>query len=233
MLVMSASAQEEKKEAGEPRYLLQLEPPIGTSFWSVQDLPIFEYKTLGNLGAQYLLVSWSCQCYIFTTNQKPDTVNFGGSGGAFYIVMKHSGQVDSTLYHGKQTFKLQISASSGSPITHLPDHSAKSGDHWTATIDYEQAMQMFNNTGNGTFTHNAKYNETYQLLKMDQSGGVMDNTAEAVFQPDPGSAWYNTPKEIHGLSVFRQTEPSQWPFKFSMFAISHLRLPLTCSCNSL
>lgn len=47
---------------------------------------------------------------------------------------------------------------------------------------------MFNNTGNGTFTHNAKYNETYQLLKMDQSGGVMDNTAEAVFQPDPGSA---------------------------------------------
>ncbi len=47
---------------------------------------------------------------------------------------------------------------------------------------------MFNNTGNDTFTHVAKYNETYQLLKMNQSGGVMDNTAEAVFQPDAGSA---------------------------------------------
>ncbi|KAF4588267.1 hypothetical protein EYR38_010234 [Pleurotus pulmonarius] len=105
-------------------------------------------------------------------------------------------------------------------MTHLPDHSTKDGDNWTATIDYEQAMQMFNNTGNDTFTHVAKYNETYQLLKMNQSGGVMDDTAEAVFQPDAGSAWYNTPKEIHGLSVFRQTEPSQWPLKFTFKAIA-------------
>lgn len=57
-----------------------------------------------------------------------------------------------------------------------------------ATIDYEQAMQMFNNNGNGIFTHNAKYNETYQLLKMSQSGGIMNNMAEAVLQPDAGSA---------------------------------------------
>ncbi|KAF4565417.1 hypothetical protein EYR36_001988 [Pleurotus pulmonarius] len=222
--VMTTNIQEEKttSRAEEPRYLLQLEPPIGTSYWSVQNIPIFDYKVVGTLASpvQYLLVSWSCQCYIFTTNQKPDANNFGGSGGAFYIVMKHSGQVDSTLYHGKQTFKLQISASSGSPMTHLPDHSTKDGDNWTATIDYEQAMQMFNSGGNDTFTHNARYNETYQLSKMNQSGGVLNNTAEAVFQPDAGSAWYNTPKEIHGLSVFRQTEPSQWPLKFTFKAIA-------------
>ncbi|KAL4253270.1 hypothetical protein AB1N83_012676, partial [Pleurotus pulmonarius] len=178
---MPANAKEDSRKvvskAEEPRYLLQLEPPIGTSFWSVQDIPIFNYKNIGNISdVQYLLVSWSCQCYIFTTNQKPDADNFGGS--------------------------------------------TKDGDNWTATIDYEQAMQMFNNTGNDTFTHVAKYNETYQLLKMNQSGGVMDNTAEAVFQPDAGSAWYNTPKEIHGLSVFRQTEPSQWPLKFTFKAIA-------------
>ncbi|KAF9496893.1 hypothetical protein BDN71DRAFT_1445569 [Pleurotus eryngii] len=89
-----------------------------------------------------------------------------------------------------------------------------------ATIDYEQARQMFNDTGNGTFTRNTKYNETYQLLKMDQSGRVMDNTVEAVFQPDPGSVRYNTPRKIQGLSVFRQTEPSQWPLKFTFKAIA-------------
>ncbi|KAF4565419.1 hypothetical protein AB1N83_014091 [Pleurotus pulmonarius] len=220
---MSVDTKEEKKvlsEPEEPRYLLQLEPPIGTSFWSVLDLPIFSNRWLVSTNSdQYVIVTWSCQCYIFTTNQRPDANDFSAAGGAFYVVMKHSGQVDSTLYHGKQTFKLQITASSGSPVTHLPNYSTKDGDNYTATIDYEQAMQMFNNNGNGTFTHNAKYNETYKLLKMDQSGAVMDNTAEAVFQPDAGSAW-NTPREIHGLTVFRQTQPSDWPLKFTFKAMA-------------
>lgn len=48
-------------------------------------------------------------------------------------------------------------------------------------------MQMFKNNGNETFTHVAKYNDTFQLYKMNQYGGIVDGKIEAVFKSDEGA----------------------------------------------
>ncbi|KAF9496882.1 hypothetical protein BDN71DRAFT_1429898 [Pleurotus eryngii] len=176
---MSANVQEEERpsvsETPMPRYTLQLEPPIGTCFWSVQDIPIFTKKIVQSKESdQHILITWSCQCYISTTNQTPDSGNFAESGGAFYVVMKHSG-------------------------------------HDTSDPYYEHVMQMFTSAADGevnSFTHVAKYNETFRLLKMDQSGRVIDNAAGAIFRADTGSKveytqGYSWPVRLQAESTFR------------------------------
>ncbi|KAJ8689180.1 hypothetical protein PTI98_013231 [Pleurotus ostreatus] len=91
-----------------------------------------------------------------SANQTPDSSNFVNGGGMFYVLFKHRGQVNSTLYPGYENFKLRIGSGPATPTTHTPNHSTKNGDEWTATIDYEQSMQMFKNNGNETFTHGCK-----------------------------------------------------------------------------
>ncbi|KAL4249224.1 hypothetical protein AB1N83_014002 [Pleurotus pulmonarius] len=193
-----------------PTYNIHLEPPIGTSFWSVQDIELFEGKKIDSA-----TVDWSCRCYIFTTNQSPDSPDFVKSGGAFYIIFEHRGQLDM----GSRTLKLRMHADSAIPVTHVPNRSTKNGDDWTATIDYEQQMQMFKNKGHEAFTHTAKYNDTFPLYDVNQSGGVVDGAAEARFDSAPyGRTRPDRPVELRGLSVFRQHQPDQWPLKFKFEA---------------
>lgn len=72
-----------------------------------------------------------------------------------------------------------------------------------ATIDYEQSMQMFKNSGNEAFTFVAKYNDTFQLYKMNQYGGIVDGKIEAVFKSDEkakvsiDSIWFSILLTIH------------------------------------
>ncbi|KAF4565435.1 Lectin [Pleurotus pulmonarius] len=216
---MSTNAHDDSQTVEMPKYSINLEPPIGTSFWSVQDVSLFSGERIYNSDqSHYITLDWACQCYIFTTNQVPDSDNFVNGGGAFYILFKHRGQVNSTLYPGYENFKLQIGSGLAIPTTHTPNHSTKDGDTWTATIDYEQAMQMFKNNGHEVFTHVAKYNNTFQLYKMNQYGGIVDGKIEAVFKSDENAGW-NTPREIRGLSVFRQNQPNQWPINFKFEAL--------------
>ncbi|KAF4583984.1 hypothetical protein EYR40_002482 [Pleurotus pulmonarius] len=189
-----------------PTYNIHLEPPIGTSFWSVQDIKIFSgTKIHGRYrdSENYATLDWSCRCYIFTTNQPPDLEDFAKSGGAFLILFMHRGQIGSDH---------------ATPDVHTPNRSTKSGDDWIATIDYEQSMQMFKNEGHEEFTHVAKYNDTFQLDETIQSGRIINKQAEAVYVVDEKANW-DDPREIKGLSVFRQNKPSQWPLEFKFNAV--------------
>lgn len=85
--------------------------------------------------AYWMTLDWACECYVFTTNQTPDSHNFLNGGGAFYILFKHRGQINSTLYPYYQNFKLQIETTSSdtTPITHMPSYSTKnSSNEWTS-----------------------------------------------------------------------------------------------------
>ncbi|KAG9220126.1 hypothetical protein CCMSSC00406_0007179 [Pleurotus cornucopiae] len=168
-----------------------LMPPSGTSFWSVEHIPLFSGSRIYDEDKAYwMTLDWACECYVFTTNQTPDSHNFSNGGGAFYILFKHRGQINSTLYPHYQNFKLQIETTSSdtTPITHMPSYSTKnSSNEWTTTINYKQPMQMFRNNGQQMFTHVASYNDTYQLEKMNQYGGVVDGKVEVCLDADPGS----------------------------------------------
>ncbi|KAJ8689991.1 hypothetical protein PTI98_012836 [Pleurotus ostreatus] len=97
-----------------------------------EDIPLFSGSRIYDEDKAYwMALDWACECYVFTTNQTPDSYNFVNGGGAFYIPFKHRGQINSTLYPYYQNFKLQIGTTSSdtTPITHMPSYSTENSSN--------------------------------------------------------------------------------------------------------
>lgn len=202
-------------------YVDHLTPPIGTSFFHKETIPIFDNRQIWGTARQQETLTWRTDVYKYATGARPDEPNFREKGGEIYIIMVHSG-TGHVLHLAPMTEYVESVKAPPSvmPVRQYPaSHSGtQSGDNWSYSIQYSHTMPMFNNGGSSVFDFDASYQEDFIRYRSEQTG--IETTDGVEFGTTPRTFFPAMPPDysIIGLSIFKCLEPSAFPVKFNFKA---------------
>ncbi|KAF4563755.1 hypothetical protein EYR36_002996 [Pleurotus pulmonarius] len=192
-------------------------PPLGTMYYGMQTHTFLNNNVVGTDAAGHFgTVSWSADIYTYGTGGvDPKDPNFAADGGLLYIIMVHRANVQiysnySPDVWNTMTFSISLENSNLTPISQLPSTGSESvaGDNYNYSIDFEQSMQMLQNGGNEPLLFDAKYQQSFSLIKAKQSSSISNGIQFKLNTTGSSNDHRNT--EIFALSMFTHKNPSQF-----------------------
>ncbi|KAJ8519935.1 hypothetical protein ONZ45_g3186 [Pleurotus djamor] len=157
-------------------------------------------------GKEYANVNWTAQVYVYVTGAQPSDPNFTASGGMVYVVIVSDGGCVVNQAAGPwEVLDLSIVPNLLTGTAQLPSSGQNGQDEneFKYAIEFKQTFSMFNNGGNGAFSHNAEYQQDWTRMNLKQTGVVENGACRMRMARSPKDADITGTQQIAGCAVFR------------------------------
>ncbi|KAL0957856.1 hypothetical protein HGRIS_000040 [Hohenbuehelia grisea] len=212
-----------------------LDPPFGTSFFKTERIRILNEEkipvTMIQIKLSEYTITWDVQLYKYAVNGDPHDPNFIENGGQIYVMLVHSGSIQTTVNLPSMKFEFEVAAQKDSsdvsvlyqyPTTGSGMRVDNQANVLSYEIDFGQTFQMLTNAGNETVSFEAKYCESFIRVDSAQRGDKVSSKAMFAITPnsgenDPelGTLPSNTIYQIYGFSLLTNQAISAWPAKYT------------------
>ncbi|KAL0947995.1 hypothetical protein HGRIS_010620 [Hohenbuehelia grisea] len=213
-----------------------LEPPFGTLYFKTERVVILNEETIpismvASPNIYKYTIAWNVQLYKYAVNGDPHDPDFIKNGGQIYVIMVHSGAIQTSENPFYMRFEFEVAPQGGSnnisalyqyPTTGSGVQVDNKATVLAYEIDFGQTFQMLANGGNEPMSFEAKYYESFTRVESMQKGdktgmktmfAITPNSGKE--DPENGTLPANTIYQIYGFSVFTNQTLSSWPAKYT------------------
>ncbi|KAJ8519812.1 hypothetical protein ONZ45_g3320 [Pleurotus djamor] len=187
-----------------------LTPPIGTSFFSMTDIPLMNDQDFPAFSSD-LRVTWNVTMYKYAINALPTSENFREENGAIYIVMVHRGSFGRAPAWTSLSASVRLDPNEDTVFLEEispADHTGRPQDDGSRSysINFTHQMPMFRNQGTDAFVFDARYQNDF-VLRVTQNGLTFAREHVWGFAKQADEDVGLT--AINGLTVFRCVDPNK------------------------
>ncbi|KAJ8514276.1 hypothetical protein ONZ45_g8168 [Pleurotus djamor] len=197
--------------------MIQLIPPVGTDSFSKETIKVFDNDEYYWNDKDAGKITWIVDVYKYASGAAPEDPNFPQKG-EIILVFVHSGTVHLGDVYYERQFSVTVSDDHSKATKQDPTHGTRSGDVFEHTIDFKETFAMIQNHSR-EFPFEAIFQDSFPRGDhAQQTGEIIRAGKEAAFAV---SYWKNPshPERmsfpIKGLSVFKSSDPSKFPIKFT------------------